>query len=153
MALARQRVAASVRNRREERGGLPCARCMEDVRFDRQFRTPSSEGYHLMLGTTRVGTADLHFTSTTVHCTLVLERELPREDLSKLIEQIDEDLVLSADAPRDDFLVSVYVGKEVGFFNDSFRADQEELTLGGVNDGDEDDEDGAFDDDDDDDLG
>jgi hypothetical protein len=102
---------------------------MEDVRFDRQFRTPYSEGYHLMLGTTRIGSADLHFTSTTVHCTLVLEQPLKREDLAKLIEQIDEDLVLSSDTTRDDFLVSVFQGKEVGFFNDSFRADQEELTL------------------------
>lgn len=103
---------------------------MEDVRFDRQFRTPTSEGYHMMIGTTRIGTVDLHFTSTTVHCTLVLERDLERDDLAKLIEQIDEDLVLSADTPRDDFLVSVYRGKEMGFYNDSFRADQDELTLG-----------------------
>ncbi|SRR5689334_14284604 len=123
---------------------------MDDVRFDRQFRTPNSEGYHMMLGTNRVGTVDLHFTSTTVHCTLVLERELATDDLAKLIEQIDEDLVLSADTPRDDFLVSVYSGKEVGFFNDSFRADQEELTLSGEGDEDEDGEegeDGDFDDD------
>ena len=35
--------------------------------------------------------------------------------------------MLSADTPRDDFLVSVYLGKEVGFYNDDFRADQEEL--------------------------
>ena len=110
---------------------------MEDVRFDRQFRTPYSEGYHMMLGTTRIGTVDLHFTTTTVHCTLVTERELATADLAKLIEQIDEDLVLSADTPRDDFLVSVYRGAEVGFFNDSFRADQEELAVGV-----EDDEDG-----------
>src|SRR5579859_98325 len=103
---------------------------MEDVRFDRQFRTPNSEGYHMMLGTTRIGTVDLHFTSTTVHCTLVLERDMERDDLAKLIEQIDEDLVLSADTPRDDFLVSVYRGHEMGFFNDSFRADQDELALG-----------------------
>jgi hypothetical protein len=111
---------------------------MEDVRFDRQFRTPYSEGFHMMLGTTRVGTVDLHFTSTTVHCTLVIERDLATADLAKLIEQIDEDLVLSADTPRDDLLVSVYRGSEVGFFNDSFRADQEELTLGGEDEEDED---------------
>ncbi len=121
---------------------------MEDVRFDRQFRTPNSEGYHMMLGTTRVGTVDLHFTSTTVHCTLVLERDLGREDLAKLIEQIDEDLVLSADTPRDDFLVSVYRGNERGFCNDSFRADQEELTLS--EDEDEEDFDDEEDDEDDD---
>lgn len=122
---------------------------MEDVRFDRQFRTPNSEGYHMMLGTTRVGTVDLHFTSTTVHCTLVLERDLKHEDLAKLIEQIDEDLVLSADTPRDDFLVSVYRGKELGFYNDSFRADQDELTLDEEEEEDEDDEDADFDGDED----
>jgi hypothetical protein len=100
----------------------------------------------MMLGTSRVGTVDLHFTSTTVHCTLVLERELSREDLAKLIEQIDEDLVLSADTPRDDLLVSAYRGAEIGFFNDTFLADQDELAAG-----DEDeDEDDDFEDDDDD---
>jgi hypothetical protein len=107
---------------------------MDDVRFDRQFRTSTSEGYYLVLNTTRIGSLDLHFTSTTVHCTLVLEHELPGPDLAKLIEQIDEDLVLSADTPRDDFLVTVYVGKEVGFYNDDFRADQEELAVGGEED-------------------
>jgi len=113
---------------------------MEDVRFDRQFRTPYSEGYHMMLGTTRVGTVDLHFTSTTVHCTLVIERELDTADLAKLIEQIDEDLVLSADTPRDDFLVNVYFGRELGFFTDTVRADQDELSIG-IGEEDEEDED------------
>ncbi|HEX6123669.1 MAG TPA: hypothetical protein VFY89_10935 [Ktedonobacterales bacterium] len=107
---------------------------MDDIRFDRHFRTTSSEGYHIMRGKERLGTIDLHFTSTTVHGTLLVERELAREELARLIEMIDEDLVLSADTPRDDFLVSVFTGKEIGFFNDSFRADEEELVtaLGGA---------------------
>lgn len=100
---------------------------MDEIRFDRHFRTPSSEGYHILRGTERLGTIDLHFTSTTVHGTLVLEQELPREEIAVLIEQIDEDLVLSADTPRDDFLVNVFHGREVGFFNDSVHADEEEL--------------------------
>jgi hypothetical protein len=100
---------------------------MDDIRFNRHFRTPNSEGYHIMRGKARLGTIDLHFTTTTVHGTLLLEQELPREELAHLIEQIDEDLVLSADTPRDDFLVSVFSGKEVGFFNDSFRADEDEF--------------------------
>ena len=110
---------------------------MEDLRFDRHFRTPSSEGYHIMRGQQRVGSADLHFTSTTVHCTLVIEQELDRADIAKLIERIDEDLVLSADTPRDDFVVSAYRGAEIGFFDDSFRADDEGVV---VPLGDEDDE-------------
>lgn len=72
----------------------------------------------------RLGTVDIHFTSTTVHGTLVLERELEEADLTKLIEQIDEDLVLSADMPREDFLVSVYVGKDVGFYSDEYFAEE-----------------------------
>ena len=74
----------------------------------------------------RLGTVDIHFTSTAVHGTLILERELEEADLTKLIEQIDEDLVLSADMPRDDFLVSVYVGKDVGFYSDEYFAEETE---------------------------
>ncbi len=74
----------------------------------------------------RLGTVDIHFTTTTVHGTLILERELEESDLSKLIEQIDEDLVLSADMPRDDFLVSVYIGKDVGFYSDEYFAEDNE---------------------------
>lgn len=102
----------------------------------------------MMTGDSRLGSLDLHFTATTVHCTLVLERQLDQAALANLIEQIDEDLVLSADVPRDDFLVSVYVGSEAGFFNDTFRADQEELTLGGESEGEEDEDDFGEDDED-----
>jgi hypothetical protein len=102
---------------------------MDDLRFDRHFRTPSSEGYHIMRGQERVGSADLHFTSTTVHCTLVIEQELDRAQIAKLIERIDDDLVLSADTPRDDFVVSAFRGAEIGFFDDSFRADDEGVVV------------------------
>ena len=77
----------------------------------------------------RLGTVDIHFTSTAVHGTLILERELEEIELTKLIEQIDEDLVLSADMPRDDFLVSVYVGRDVGFYSDEYFAEETESDL------------------------
>src|SRR5579872_4187373 len=107
---------------------------MDDIHFERHFRTPYSEGYYIMQGNSlqsnnRLGTVDIHFTTTTVHGTLILERELEEADLSKLIEQIDEDLVLSADMPRDDFLVSVYIGKDVGFYSDEYFADEDESDL------------------------
>ena len=78
----------------------------------------------------RLGTVDIHFTTTAVHGTLILERELEETDLTKLIEQIDEDLVLSADMPRDDFLVSVYVGKDVGFYSDEYFAEENDTGVG-----------------------
>jgi hypothetical protein len=133
---------------RKEARGVMAARSnmdnLDDLRFDRHFRTPSSEGYYLVRGQARIGMVDLHFTSTTVHGTLIVEQEMERDALAQLIERIDEDLVLSADTPRDDFLVSVYTGKEIGFFNDTFRADQEDLVAGL----DDDDDDDDFDEDD-----
>ena len=108
---------------------------MDDIRFERHFRTPYSESYYIMQGSSlqsnnRLGTVDIHFTSTAVHGTLILERELEETDLTKLIEQIDEDLVLSADMPRDDFLVSVYVGKDIGFYSDEYFADESDNEAG-----------------------
>lgn len=100
---------------------------MDDIRFDRQFRTATSEGYFIVQhGTTRLGVADLHYTATNVRVTLILESALERDELVKLIEQIDEDLVLSADTPRDDLLVSVYTGRDAGFFNDETLAEEED---------------------------
>ncbi|HET9111768.1 MAG TPA: hypothetical protein VFN78_13145 [Ktedonobacterales bacterium] len=110
---------------------------LEHVRFDRHFRTASSEGYHIMRDGERIATADLHFTLADVRCTLILEKPLERDEIARLIERIDEDLVLSADVPREDLLVNVYQGAEVGFFSDEFHADQDELVT--VDDEDEDD--------------
>src|SRR6266487_823975 len=102
---------------------------MDDIHFERHFRTPYSEGYYIMQGSSlqsnnRLGTVDIHFTTTAVHGTLILERVLEEADLTKLIEQIDEDLVLSADMRRDDFLVGVYVGKDVGFYSAEYFAEE-----------------------------
>ena len=121
---------------------------LENLRFDRHFRTASSEGYHVMRGGERIATADLHFTLADVRCTLILEKPMEREQIARLIERIDEDLVLSADVPREDLLVNVYQGTEVGFFSDEFHADQDELVSG-----DDDDDDFTTDFGDDDELG
>jgi hypothetical protein len=107
---------------------------MEDIRFERHFRTLYSEEYYIMQGSNlqssnRLGIVDLHFTNTVVHGTLILERELAEADRAKLIEQIDEDLVLSADMPREDFLVGVYIGKDVGFYSDEYFAEETENGL------------------------
>src|SRR5438309_4155242 len=108
---------------------------MDDIRFERHFSTPYSESYYIIQGTSlqtnyRLGTVDIHFTTTAVHVTLILKRELDESDLTKLIEQIDEDLVLSADMPRDDFLVSVYIGKDVGFYSDEYFAEESDSSSG-----------------------
>jgi hypothetical protein len=94
------------------------------LRFDRQYRTPYSEGYNILQAGQRLGRVDLHYTTTVVYATLVLERDLPEGELFDLIEQIDENIVLSAETHREDFLVTVFRGTELGLYDDAFLSEQ-----------------------------
>ncbi len=100
---------------------------MEAVLFERQFRTPHSEGYFLNGSNgDKVGHLDLHFAADVVYATLTIETDASEEEVLDLIEQIDEDLVLTADVHRDDFLVTVYRGKDLGFYSDDFFSEDDE---------------------------
>lgn len=92
--------------------------------YHRQSRTPSSEQYQLMEGEQRLGHLDLHFGASEVFGTLVLDRELSEDETAQLIEQVDEDLVLSSEAAREDFFVRVYVGREVALYSDELLRDE-----------------------------
>ncbi|GAC1404534.1 MAG: hypothetical protein NVSMB52_18400 [Chloroflexota bacterium] len=92
--------------------------------YHRQSRTASSEQYQVMDGPERLGHLDLHFGANEVFGTLVLDRELSEEDSTSLIEQIDEDLVLSSEVARQDFLIRVYVGREVGLYSDDLLREE-----------------------------
>ena len=89
-----------------------------DLRYDRVCRTPQSEAYLLSEGDQPFGRVDLHFGTSVVHGVLIVERDLGDEDLHGLVQRIDDDLVWTADRPRDDFLVTVYQGMERGVISD-----------------------------------
>lgn len=89
--------------------------------YHRLSRTSSSEQYQLMEGDQRLGHLDLHYATSDVFGTLVLERELSEEETIQLIEQIDEDLVQSAEVPREDLYVRVYLGRETFWYTEDFR--------------------------------
>lgn len=93
--------------------------------YHRQSRTLTSEQYQIMDGEERLGHVDLHYGSSEVFATLVLDRELSDEDSTQLIEHIDDDLVLSGEVAREDFLIRVFVGREVGLFSDEMLHDEQ----------------------------
>lgn len=99
---------------------------MPDITFERQFRTPHSEGYYIFENDSRIGRVDLHYASEVVYGTLILEKEMLEDEISDLVEQIDEELVMSADVIRDDFQVTVYQGRELGFYSDEYFEEEEE---------------------------
>ncbi len=99
---------------------------LEGLRFDRLCRTSHSESYLISQGEEAIARVELHFTSSVVYGLLIIEREMAEADVSALIGRIDDDLVSSADLPRDDFIVSVYRGQEIGVFSDSDSSDEED---------------------------
>ena len=91
---------------------------MAPYRFERECRTPSSETYTIIDDETTAGRIDLHFGSSVVHGTLNVLENVTQDGIQELIDTIDEDLVMTADASRGDFIVAVYQGREVGVFSD-----------------------------------
>ena len=101
-----------------------------DLRYDRVCRTPRSEAYLLSEGEAPLGRVDLHFGATVVHALLVVERELADDEVRGLVQRVDDDLVWTADQPREDFLVTVYRGSEIGVISDHDESAEEDAAIG-----------------------
>jgi hypothetical protein len=100
---------------------------MAEYRFERECRTPYSEVYLIVADEERMGRVDLHFTPSIVYATLCVGDKVTAEEIQDLIDHIDEDWVMSADVARDDLIVTVYQGREVGIFSDEeFEEEDEE---------------------------
>ena len=91
---------------------------MPDYRFERDCRTPYSEAYIITLDENLVGRVDLHFARHAVSGTLCVGENMTAEDIQELIDTIDEEIVLPSEVARDDFIVTVYQGRETGVFSD-----------------------------------
>ena len=96
------------------------------LRYDRVCRTSHSEAFLLSQDESPFGRVDLHFGTSVVHGVLIVERELSDEDLHGLVQRIDDDLVWTADQPREDFLVTIYQGTEIGVLSDHDEDEDEE---------------------------
>jgi len=98
---------------------------MEAARLERAVRTDSSEIFSIFGGARRIGRVDLHYARFETHATLILDVELTDDELQQLIDQLDEELVQTHDPEREDFLVTVFKGEELGFYSDEFDSDDE----------------------------
>jgi hypothetical protein len=97
-----------------------------ELRYDRVCRTSHSEAYLLSEGDDPFGRIDLHFGASVVHGVLIVERDLADDNMHALVQRIDDDLVWTADQPREDFLVTVYRGTESGVISDREEDEDEE---------------------------
>jgi hypothetical protein len=90
---------------------------MSTFYFERECRTPNSECYTVVEDDNTVGRVDLHFTDTVVHATLSVIESLTSERIQELIDIIDEELVDSVGISREEFIVHVHQGRDLGVFS------------------------------------
>ncbi len=90
---------------------------MSTYYFQRECRTPKSEVYNVLDDETTVGRVDLHYTSTMVHATLCVSEALTQEMIQVLIQEIDEELVDVVGVTRDEFIVHVHQGRDLGIYS------------------------------------
>ncbi len=96
-------------------------------RFEREARTPYSEVYIIEDGDGEdLGRIDLHYSAAGVYATLCVGDRIDESDVQELIGQIDERLVLNVDPYREDFVVTVWRGQEVGVYSDEEEEEDEE---------------------------
>ena len=100
---------------------------MPDYYFERECRTPNSEAYNILEDETAIGRLDVHYTPTLVHGTLCVAESLTREMIEELIQTIDEELLDIVGVTRDEFIVHVHQGRDVGVYtNHGFGENGEE---------------------------
>ena len=89
--------------------------------FTRIVKTPTSENFVVRRPTSdpesndNVAHLDLHFEGRLIHGTLVLEVQMNDEELAQLIDQMTDQLVPTE---RNDFIFTVYLGTELGYYSD-----------------------------------
>lgn len=99
---------------------------MATYHFERETRTPHSEAFIIESGGDDIGRVDLHYAGSTAYATLCVPSSFDDEAIEELIREIDERLVMSWEPLRDDFIVTVWSGSEVGVFSETGEEEEEE---------------------------
>jgi hypothetical protein len=104
---------------------------MASYHFERESRTEHSESLIILDGDGEVGRVDVHFGRDVVHATLCAPDSYSEDDIQDLIAEIDERLVLPVEPFRDDFVVTVWLGRQAGVYSEDMEEDLLEEELNG----------------------
>ncbi len=103
---------------------------MATIQFDREYRTMTSESFIIELADEEVGRIDLHYSASVTYGTICVLASMTEEEIRSLISEIDERFVLTNDPFREDFVVTVWNGREHGNYSDEDFEDDEGSDLG-----------------------
>ncbi len=99
---------------------------MSEYQFERECRTAQSECYTVERDGDEVGRVDIHYTPTVAYATLCVIERLTDDEIRELIGEVDERLVLTTDPFREDFVVTVWAGREEAVYSDEDLEGEEE---------------------------
>ena len=99
---------------------------MASYTFERETRTPQSETFVIESNGEEIARVDLHYSGSSAYATLCVPAEFDDDAIEELISEIDERLVMSWDPLRDDFIVTVWAGREIGVFSESDEDEDED---------------------------
>ena len=85
--------------------------------FGRECRTSFSECYTVLREEDALGRVDIHFADTVVHATLSIAENLTTEEIQDLVDTVDEELVDSVGINRQEVIVHVHQGRDLGVFS------------------------------------
>jgi hypothetical protein len=73
-----------------------------------------------------VGRIDVHYQADQVHATLCTTADADEARIQQLIDNADEQLVMTANPYREDFIVTVWKGSPAGVYSDDSSEDDDE---------------------------
>ena len=94
---------------------------MNRFRLTRLIRTLTSEILLIWDNERTIGQADIHYAGDRIYATVVLEDDYDESDEAVLRSQLDRDVVSAylQDYERDDFVVTIFHGRETASYSDS----------------------------------
>ncbi len=90
---------------------------MDKFYFERECRTRSSECYTVLYGEESVGRLDIHFADNVVHASLNVLTHVTPQQIQELIDSMDEDLCEAVGVTKEEIVVHVHQGKDLGVFS------------------------------------
>ena len=94
--------------------------------FERELRTPQSESFVISGDDNVIGRVDIHYGADVVGATLCVPEDFSEDDIQELIAEVDERLVMSAEPFREDFVVTIWLGRQGGVYSEEIDEELEE---------------------------
>ena len=100
---------------------------MPRYHFERESRTSHSEAFIVHADDNAIGRVDIHFGSDLANATLCVPDDFSDSDIQELIGEVDERLVMTAQPFREDFIVTVWLGRQAGVYSEELEGEEEEV--------------------------